>query len=176
MDETGHTGCNYPPTTCIAFPTALRDVRIPAKHACQADITPLPKTPVMTPHPRRAVPTFIGFLKDVESPYEVRDYVSSYLGDNKEAGEFARQFVERRSRWKNATKQVDSDDMYGPARAVNPATNEFQEAKVGRRGWSGGSIRGGCNRWQGKERCSLTYKYCLKLFQEEFKNVFLVVV
>ncbi|XP_043245024.1 GRB10-interacting GYF protein 2-like isoform X2 [Amphibalanus amphitrite] len=81
------------------------------------------------------VPTFIGFLKDVESPFEVKDYVLSYLGENKEASEFARQFLERRSRWKNATKRVESDDMYGPARAVNPASNEFQEAKPkGRKG------------------------------------------
>ena len=90
---------------------------------CAAATSPPPALPP-------AVPTFIGFLKDVESPFEVKDYVSSYLGENKEASEFARQFLERRSRWKNATKRVESDDMYGPARAVNPASNEFQEAKV----------------------------------------------
>ncbi|XP_037075705.1 GIGYF family protein CG11148-like [Pollicipes pollicipes] len=82
------------------------------------------------------VPTFIGFLKDVESPYEVQDYVRSYLGDGKETKEFARQFMERRSRWKNASKRKESEDnMYGPARAVNPASNEFQEIKPkGRKG------------------------------------------
>lgn len=36
------------------------------------------------------------FLKDVESPYDINDYVKSYLGDNKETKEFAKQFLEKR--------------------------------------------------------------------------------
>ncbi|XP_021943257.1 uncharacterized protein LOC110841866 isoform X1 [Folsomia candida] len=50
------------------------------------------------------IPTFVSFLKEVESPYEVGDYVRSYLGDGKEAKEFSREFLERRSRWMNARK------------------------------------------------------------------------
>jgi len=86
------------------------------------------------------VPTFIGFLKDVDSPYELHDYVRSYLGDGTAAREFGKQFVERRSRWKNAARRQDSEDnMCGPARAVNPnapvVSNEFQEIKPkGRKG------------------------------------------
>jgi hypothetical protein len=43
----------------------------------------------------------VAFLKDVESPYEVNDYVRSYLGDSSAASQFARDFLERRSRHKN---------------------------------------------------------------------------
>jgi len=80
------------------------------------------------------VPTFIGFLKEVESPYEVSDYVRSYLGDGREAREFSREFLERRSRWKNARKgrddgEVAEDNLCRPASAVNPNSNDFQEVK-----------------------------------------------
>lgn len=43
-----------------------------------------------------SVPTFVGFLKDIESPYEVKDYVKCYLGESKDSSDFARQFLERR--------------------------------------------------------------------------------
>lgn len=81
------------------------------------------------------IPTFVGFLKEVESPYEVSDYVRSYLGDGREAREFSREFLERRSRWKNARKGRDDgetaeDNLCRPASAVNPNQNDFQEVKV----------------------------------------------
>ncbi|XP_072297604.1 GRB10-interacting GYF protein 2 isoform X1 [Eucyclogobius newberryi] len=44
------------------------------------------------------VPTFASFLKEVDSPYEVHDYVRAYLGDTPEAKDFAKQFVERRAK------------------------------------------------------------------------------
>uniref|UniRef100_A0A8D0B377 GRB10 interacting GYF protein 1 n=1 Tax=Salvator merianae TaxID=96440 RepID=A0A8D0B377_SALMN len=44
------------------------------------------------------VPTVVAFLKEVESPYEVHDYIRSYLGDTLEAKEFAKQFLERRAK------------------------------------------------------------------------------
>ena len=44
-----------------------------------------------------AVPVFVNFLKDVESPYEVRDYVKSYLGEGKDCKQFAEDFLEKRS-------------------------------------------------------------------------------
>jgi len=44
------------------------------------------------------VPTFASFLKEVDSPYEVHDYVRAYLGDTPEAKEFAKQFLERRAK------------------------------------------------------------------------------
>lgn len=83
---------------------------------------------LITTHP---VPTFVTFLAEVESPYEVHDYIRSYLGDGKEVKEFAKQYLERRSRARNAHKerQVD-DDILAPAPAINPSATEFQEVKV----------------------------------------------
>ncbi|XP_067412149.1 GRB10-interacting GYF protein 1 isoform X3 [Emydura macquarii macquarii] len=46
------------------------------------------------------VPTVVAFLKEVESPYDVHDFIRSYLGDTLEAKEFARQFLERRAKQK----------------------------------------------------------------------------
>ncbi|CDQ76236.1 unnamed protein product [Oncorhynchus mykiss] len=54
--------------------------------------------------PLAAVPTFASFLKEVDSPYEVHDYVRAYLGDTSEAKEFAKQFLERRAK-QNANQQ-----------------------------------------------------------------------
>ncbi|XP_057713304.1 GRB10-interacting GYF protein 2 isoform X1 [Corythoichthys intestinalis] len=50
------------------------------------------------------VPTFASFLKEVDSPYEVHDYVRAYLGDTAEAKDFAKQFLERRAK-QNANQQ-----------------------------------------------------------------------
>ncbi|XP_051781079.1 GRB10-interacting GYF protein 1 isoform X1 [Erpetoichthys calabaricus] len=46
------------------------------------------------------VPTIVSYLKEVESPYEVHDFIRSYLGDTLEAKEFAKQFLERRAKQK----------------------------------------------------------------------------
>ncbi|XP_044726768.1 GRB10-interacting GYF protein 2 isoform X2 [Chrysoperla carnea] len=78
------------------------------------------------------IPTFIGFLMDIESPYEVKDYVRTYLGDSNAVNEFARQFLERRSKAKQRNRAAlqHTDDMCVPAPAVNPSNNtEFQEVK-----------------------------------------------
>lgn len=88
------------------------------------------------------IPTFINFLKEVESPFEVNDYVRSYLGDGKEVREFGRQFLEKRSRWKNSRsgsgKEAKGfeDNLYRPASTANPPTAEFQEVK-GKKGKKG---------------------------------------
>ncbi|XP_037538150.1 GRB10-interacting GYF protein 2 isoform X2 [Nematolebias whitei] len=50
------------------------------------------------------VPTFASFLKEVDSPYEVHDYVRAYLGDTPESKDFAKQFLERRAK-QNANQQ-----------------------------------------------------------------------
>lgn len=52
-----------------------------------------------------AVPTFVSFLKEVESPYDVHDYIKSYFGDTSEAREFAKQFLERRAKQKVSQRQ-----------------------------------------------------------------------
>nr|XP_055059628.1 GRB10-interacting GYF protein 2 isoform X2 [Misgurnus anguillicaudatus] len=51
------------------------------------------------------VPTFASFLKEVDSPYEVHDYVRAYLGDTPQAKDFAKQFLERRAK-QNANQQI----------------------------------------------------------------------
>ncbi|XP_056420591.1 GRB10-interacting GYF protein 2 isoform X2 [Hyla sarda] len=48
------------------------------------------------------VPTFVSFLREVESAYEVHDYVRAYLGDTPEAKDFSKQFLERRNKQKTA--------------------------------------------------------------------------
>ncbi|XP_053895148.1 GRB10-interacting GYF protein 2 isoform X4 [Malaclemys terrapin pileata] len=58
------------------------------------------------------VPTFVSFLKEVESPYEVHDYIRAYLGDTPEAKEFAKQFLERRAKQK-ASQQQQQDSVWG---------------------------------------------------------------
>lgn len=50
------------------------------------------------------VPTFASFLKEVDSPYEVHDYIRAYLGDTPESKDFAKQFLERRAK-QNANQQ-----------------------------------------------------------------------
>ncbi|XP_054009524.1 GRB10-interacting GYF protein 2-like isoform X4 [Hylaeus anthracinus] len=77
------------------------------------------------------IPTFVGFLRDIESAYEVKEYVRDYLGDNKQSSEFAKQFLEKRSKWRSAQRpQAQADDLCKPAPAVNPnAPTEFQEVK-----------------------------------------------
>ncbi|XP_029169789.1 GRB10-interacting GYF protein 2-like isoform X3 [Nylanderia fulva] len=77
------------------------------------------------------IPTFVGFLRDIESAYEVKEYVRDYLGDTKQSTEFAKQFLEKRSKWRSAQRpQAQADDLCKPAPAVNPnAPAEFQEVK-----------------------------------------------
>lgn len=55
-----------------------------------------------------------------------------YLGDGKQCSEFAKQFLEKRSKWRSAQRpQHEADDLCVPAPAVNPnASTEFQEVKV----------------------------------------------
>ncbi|XP_057342048.1 GRB10-interacting GYF protein 2-like [Microplitis mediator] len=77
------------------------------------------------------VPTFVGFLRDIESAYEVKEYIKMYLGDNKQCTEFAKQFLEKRSKWRSSQRpQTEADDLCKPAPAINPnAPTEFQEVK-----------------------------------------------
>ena len=84
------------------------------------------------------------FLKDIESPYEVNDYVRSYLGENKDSRDFAKHFLEKRSFYRNKAKQQASEVwsslntydcclstkiifqelMWGPAPAITPSANK----------------------------------------------------
>ncbi|XP_058389206.1 GRB10-interacting GYF protein 2 isoform X2 [Diceros bicornis minor] len=60
------------------------------------------------------VPTFVSFLKEVESPYEVHDYIRAYLGDTSEAKEFAKQFLERRAKQKANQRQQQQQQQPPP--------------------------------------------------------------
>lgn len=69
------------------------------------------------------IETFVSFLKEVDSPYEVHDYVKSYLGESKKAREFGKLFLEKRSHFNNKArkeKRQEEESIWGPAPAVNP--------------------------------------------------------
>ncbi|XP_036404671.1 GRB10-interacting GYF protein 1 [Megalops cyprinoides] len=94
------------------------------------------------------VATIVAYLKEVESPYEVLDFIRSYLGDTVEAKEFAKQFLERRAKQKanhqrqqqQLSKEVAGLTMNFPLqdsmRGVNPNTLQsvFQAAHAGKGG------------------------------------------
>ncbi|XP_016944151.2 GIGYF family protein Gyf isoform X2 [Drosophila suzukii] len=77
------------------------------------------------------VPTFVAFLQDLEAPYEVKDYVRIYLGEGKESLDFARQFLERRSKYKSLQRaqNAHNDDMCKPAPAITPSANDYTDSK-----------------------------------------------
>ena len=85
---------------------------------------------------------------DIESPYEVHDYIKSYVGEEKAQKRwdqnylwgnksvpnfffrFAVEYLERRSRWKRSLKggAAYEDDLTTPAHALTPgAEEEFKE-------------------------------------------------
>lgn len=53
------------------------------------------------------VPTFVAFLKELESPFDVNDYVKSYLGETRDAREFAKHFLEKRSYYRNQERKQE---------------------------------------------------------------------
>ncbi|XP_017126054.1 GIGYF family protein Gyf isoform X1 [Drosophila elegans] len=77
------------------------------------------------------VPTFVAFLQDLEAPYEVKDYVRIYLGEGKESLDFAKQFLERRSKYKSLQRaqNAHNDDMCKPAPAITPSANDYADSK-----------------------------------------------
>lgn len=95
-------------------------------------------------------------MGDIESPFEIRDYIRMYLGnekmvylfissthihiyfcfinltgETKECTEFGKQYLERRSKYKNLQRAANAhiDDMCVPAPAITPSM-DFQEVKV----------------------------------------------
>ncbi|KAH8256443.1 hypothetical protein KR032_007294 [Drosophila birchii] len=77
------------------------------------------------------VPTFVAFLQDLEAPYEVKDYVRIYLGEGKDSLDFAKQFLERRSKYKSLQRaqNAHNDDMCKPAPAITPSLNDNTDNK-----------------------------------------------
>ncbi len=58
----------------------------------------------------------------------MNDYVKSYVGDGKAQKKFANDYLEKRSRWKNALKSGGKyeDDLTTPAVALSPGDGDFQ--------------------------------------------------
>lgn len=54
------------------------------------------------------VPTFISFLRDVESPIEVREYVINFLGDTKATDDFVKDFVIKRKSMNSGANQAEA--------------------------------------------------------------------
>lgn len=83
------------------------------------------------------IPTFVGFLMEVEAETEVREYVRMYLGESRDMDEFASQFISRRH--KMSTQQKQRGGANKPAQPQPPPpssnaaaaanANQFQEVK-----------------------------------------------
>eukprot|EP00063_Salmo_salar_P077190 XP_014052025.1 PREDICTED: PERQ amino acid-rich with GYF domain-containing protein 1-like isoform X7 [Salmo salar] len=90
------------------------------------------------------VATIVAYLKEVESPYEVHDFIRSYLGDTVEAKEFAKQFLERRAKQKanhqrqqqqqQLAKEVSGLAMNNFPIQVGSVQSMFQAAQMGKGG------------------------------------------
>ncbi len=69
------------------------------------------------------------------------DYVKNYIGESKSAKNFAKEYMERRSKHRNALKSSQrrqEDDLLTPAQAINPNSNDVEVPSVGLSGRSGG--------------------------------------
>uniref|UniRef100_A0A0K2U6J5 GYF domain-containing protein n=1 Tax=Lepeophtheirus salmonis TaxID=72036 RepID=A0A0K2U6J5_LEPSM len=78
------------------------------------------------------IPTFLSFLESIDCPFEVNDYVNSYIGEGKGPKSFAKEYLERRSKWRNSLKKNNKmeDNLMAPATAINPGEySEFQSVK-----------------------------------------------
>ncbi|KAM9426100.1 GRB10-interacting GYF protein 1 isoform 2-T2 [Pholidichthys leucotaenia] len=95
------------------------------------------------------VATIVAYLKELESPYAVLEFIQSYLGDTVEAKEFAKQFLERRAKQKanqqrqqqQLSKEVGGLNMNFPLqdsmRGINPSTLQsmFQASHMSKAGF-----------------------------------------
>ncbi|XP_066506630.1 LOW QUALITY PROTEIN: GRB10-interacting GYF protein 1 [Hoplias malabaricus] len=79
------------------------------------------------------VATIVAYLKEVESPYEVHDFIRSYLGDTVEAKEFAKQFLERRAKQKANHQRQQQQQLSKEVAGLNmnfPLQSMFQSAHM----------------------------------------------
>ena len=82
--------------------------------------------------------------------------MKEYIGEGKSAKHFAKEYVERRSRYKNALKQSGNrvgDDLLTPAAAINPSDDfEFAGAGNSSAGFTavGAGGKGGKNKKKGR--------------------------
>nr|CAH7747202.1 unnamed protein product [Callosobruchus chinensis] len=81
------------------------------------------------------IPTFVSFLRDIESAFDVREYCKEYLGESGATHQFASSFLERRRQCRPQRRDQHKDDMCVPAPAITPqgghttGMGEFQEVK-----------------------------------------------
>ncbi|XP_063059331.1 GRB10-interacting GYF protein 1 isoform X2 [Engraulis encrasicolus] len=86
------------------------------------------------------VATIVAYLKEVESPYEVHDFIRAYLGDTVEAKEFAKQFLERRAKQKanqQRQQQQQQQQLSKELSGLNmnyPLQSMFQASQAGKGG------------------------------------------
>lgn len=79
-----------------------------------------------------SVPTFVTFLRELESAFDVREYCKEYLGESNATHQFATSFLEKRRSFR-PKNNAHKDDMCSPAPAITPSlqhSTEFQEVKV----------------------------------------------
>ncbi|XP_076843464.1 GRB10-interacting GYF protein 1 isoform X2 [Brachyhypopomus gauderio] len=76
------------------------------------------------------VATIVAYLKEVESPYEVLDFIRSYLGDTVEAKEFAKQFLERRAK-QRANQQRQKQQLSKEVAGLTMNTFPLQDSMRG---------------------------------------------
>ena len=70
--------------------------------------------------------TFISFLLEVESVFEVHDYIKSYLGETRDAHNFAKQFLERRQKLRPPSQhQVGAENNCSLNACRNPPSLGF---------------------------------------------------
>lgn len=77
------------------------------------------------------MPTFVTFLRDIESGMDVREYCKEYLGEGPAMQQFASDFLEKRRFYKQRSSQHKDDMCVAPTiTASSQHSNEFQEVKV----------------------------------------------
>ncbi|XP_068919355.1 GRB10-interacting GYF protein 1 isoform X1 [Petaurus breviceps papuanus] len=78
------------------------------------------------------VPMAVAILKEVESPYDVHDYIRSCLGDTLEAKEFAKQFLERRAKNKaSQQRQQQQQEAWLNTSSLQAAFQTNHNTKLG---------------------------------------------
>ncbi|KAG8523761.1 GRB10-interacting GYF protein 1 [Galemys pyrenaicus] len=77
------------------------------------------------------VPMAVAILKEVESPYDVHDYIRSCLGDTLEAKEFAKQFLERRAKQKASQQRQQQQEAWLSSGSLQTAFQSNHSTKLG---------------------------------------------
>ena len=90
----------------------------------------------------------------------MNDYVKNYIGDGKGPKNFAKEYIERRSKWKNSLKSVrnNEDELLKPAAAINPNEPEEFVPVVGGGGAGGGGKK---NKKKNKSKSKLDASHLL---------------